>query len=99
MDVNKTVDFTKADKNIPLEICIKDKRICYQKGQTLLESLESANVEVHFHCRDGFCGACRVKLNKGQITYIQGEPLAFIRPGEILTCCSIPDGDVDLSIE
>ena len=67
--------------------------------QNLLQFLEHNKVEVHYHCRDGYCGACRVKLNKGQITYIQGEPLAFIRPGEILTCCSIPDGDVDLSIE
>ena len=67
--------------------------------QTLLECLESANIEVHYHCRDGFCGACRVTLVEGEIYYPNGEPLAFIGDGEILTCCSIPKSDIKLLIE
>ncbi|WNC70875.1 class I ribonucleotide reductase maintenance protein YfaE [Thalassotalea psychrophila] len=67
--------------------------------KTALEYLESNNIEIHYHCRDGFCGACRVTLDKGEIEYINGEPLAFVREGEILPCCCIPKTDITISTE
>ncbi|WP_448556645.1 class I ribonucleotide reductase maintenance protein YfaE [Thalassotalea montiporae] len=69
------------------------------KQPDLLVCLEEANIEVHYHCRDGFCGACRVKLDKGQIRYPQGEPLAFVSEGEILPCCCVPTSDIELTID
>ncbi|MDG1733032.1 MAG: class I ribonucleotide reductase maintenance protein YfaE [Thalassotalea sp.] len=67
--------------------------------KTTLEFLESNDIELHYHCRDGFCGACRVTLNKGEIEYINGEPLAFIRDGEFLPCCSVPTTDIEITSE
>ncbi|WP_089152989.1 class I ribonucleotide reductase maintenance protein YfaE [Thalassotalea crassostreae] len=67
--------------------------------KTTLEYLEANNIEIHYHCRDGFCGACRVTLNKGEVEYINGEPLAFIREDEILPCCSVPTTDIDITSE
>jgi len=67
--------------------------------QTLLECLEQADVEVHYHCRDGFCGACRVTLTDGEINYPKGEPLAFIAENEILPCCCVPVTDISLDID
>ncbi len=67
--------------------------------QTLLECLEQADVEVHYHCRDGFCGACRVTLMNGEIIYPKGEPLAFIAENEILPCCCIPVTNISLDID
>ncbi|WP_206485560.1 class I ribonucleotide reductase maintenance protein YfaE [Thalassotalea sp. G2M2-11] len=69
------------------------------QDKTLLNSLEKANIEVHYHCRDGFCGACRVTLLTGKICYPNGEPLAFVGENEILPCCCIPVSDVSLSID
>ena len=69
------------------------------KHQTLLECLEQQNIEVHYHCRDGFCGACRVKLNSGQINYPNGEPLAFVGEDEILPCCCIPTSNITVTID
>lgn len=62
---------------------------------TLLDALEEAAVEVHYHCRNGFCGACRTKLKSGSVVYIN-EPLAFVRPGDILPCCCVPSSDLDI---
>ncbi|MCO4800006.1 MAG: 2Fe-2S ferredoxin-like protein [Colwelliaceae bacterium] len=67
--------------------------------KTLLNSLEKNDVEVHYHCRDGFCGACRVTLVKGDIYYPNGEPLAYVGDNEILPCCCIPTSDISLIIE
>jgi ferredoxin len=86
--------------NKPHDITVDNKTITFQDSDNnLLECLESANVEVHYHCRDGFCGACRVTLIEGEIYYPNGEPLAFIGDGEILPCCCIPKSNIKLIIE
>ncbi|GHB74887.1 (2Fe-2S) ferredoxin [Psychrosphaera saromensis] len=64
---------------------------------TLLGSLQKNAVDMLYHCKEGFCGACRCKLKSGSISYIN-EPLAFVRKGEILTCCSIPNEDIEIEI-
>ena len=69
------------------------------KKQTLLDCLEQANVEVHYHCRDGFCGACRVTLTAGEVHYPNGDPLAYVGDNEILPCCCVPITDISLTIE
>ena len=66
--------------------------------KTILESLEQAGVEVHYHCRDGYCGACRCKIKSGEVNYIV-DPLAFIDDDEILLCCSVPTTDIEIIIE
>ena len=63
----------------------------------LLTFLENNKVEAQFHCREGFCGACRCKLVNGNIAY-QQEPLAFVRKGEILLCCAKPIDDIEIDI-
>ena len=64
---------------------------------TLLGALQKNGVEVLYHCKEGFCGACRCKLKSGSISYIN-EPLAFVRKGEILTCSSVPNGDIEIEL-
>lgn len=66
-------------------------------AQTLLEALERKKLEVNFHCREGYCGACRCKLISGEVHYIN-EPLAFVRKGEFLPCCSVPVTDIEIEI-
>lgn len=82
------------------KITVDNKNIIYRDNQkSILECLEADNVEVHYHCRDGFCGACRVKLNHGNISYPNGDPLAFVAEGEILTCCCHPTSDISITID
>lgn len=57
--------------------------------ETLLTSLEAAGLSVHYHCREGFCGACRTKIKEGEVEYTT-DPLAFIDDDEILPCCCVP---------
>lgn len=65
--------------------------------RTLLEALEQQQLQVNFHCREGYCGACRCKLLQGEISYLN-EPLAFVRKGEFLPCCSVPKTDIEIDI-
>lgn len=67
------------------------------EDNSLLEHLEKENIEVHYHCREGYCGACRTKLNEGKVQY-HIDPLAFIDDDEILPCCCKPSSDIDITI-
>ncbi len=81
-------------------VSVDDKKVLFQESdKTLLTCLEDSEVEIHYHCRDGFCGACRVTLTEGEIHYPNGEPLAFVADGEILPCCCVPKTDITLVIE
>lgn len=71
--------------------------IPHQDNNTILESLEQHKVDVHYHCREGFCGACRTKLISGEIDY-KVEPLAFIDDDEILPCCCVPLTDIEIEL-
>jgi len=83
-------------KEITYNNVLCDEKYPSGSARTTLEYLESQGLKVNYHCRDGTCGACRCKLNFGSVTYIL-EPLAYIREGEILTCCSRPTSDIDIS--
>lgn len=52
-------------------------------------------METHYHCRNGFCGACRTRLICGKVTYLN-EPLAYVRTGEILPCVCIAAEDLEI---
>jgi ferredoxin len=69
----------------------------FDSDKNILNSLDRENIESHYHCRDGFCGACRCKLIKGSVEY-PNEPLAYIDDDEILTCCSKPTSDIEIDI-
>ncbi len=68
-----------------------------ESDPTLLDALQNRGIEVLYHCREGFCGACRCKLVKGSVSYLN-EPLAYVRDGEMLTCCSRPNEDIEIEL-
>ena len=80
-------------------ITVEERDVAFlDDDKNILNTLERENIESHFHCRDGFCGACRRRLKKGTVEYKQ-FPLAFIGDNEILTCCSYPTSDIIIEID
>ncbi len=85
-------------KHTGFVITINDhETLFYQGDDSLLDYLEKHNIHPNYHCRDGFCGACRTKLIAGEVEYTT-DPLAFIEDDEILTCCSKPVGDIHIRL-
>lgn len=83
----------------PIKITLDGTIILYKNSKkTLLECLEGEDHEIHYHCRDGYCGACRITLNSGEVDYFKGEPLAYVGEGEILPCCCKPKGDIEITL-
>ncbi|GAA0852433.1 class I ribonucleotide reductase maintenance protein YfaE [Aliiglaciecola litoralis] len=72
--------------------------IVFTDQKNILSCLEQHNIESHYHCREGFCGACRTKLLSGQVNYTT-DPLAYIDDDEFLPCCSVPNSNISIKVE
>ena len=63
------------------------------KFASLLELAEACDVPVRWSCRTGVCHTCLTGLIGGSITY-SPEPLERPAAGNVLVCCSQPNGNV-----
>ena len=61
---------------------------------TLLELAEERGIEAPHSCRTGNCGACAIKLLKGQVAKMR-ETTAPTGEGEVLMCSVVPAKDSD----
>jgi ferredoxin-NADP reductase/MOSC domain-containing protein YiiM len=67
------------------------------QDQTLLELAEACDVPVRWSCRSGVCHNCESGLISGAVSY-QPDPLDPPAKGNVLICCSRPNGDVVIDI-
>jgi len=56
---------------------------------SLLEFAEAHGLSPEFGCRSGQCGACKVGLLSGEVSYLT-EPSSPLAAGEVLMCCAVP---------
>ncbi|HAS6347710.1 TPA: 2Fe-2S iron-sulfur cluster binding domain-containing protein [Vibrio vulnificus] len=66
------------------------------RSNTILETMEQAGLQPEYNCRDGHCGACRCKLESGEVEYV-GFAMAYTQGNEILPCICRAKTDVVLS--
>ncbi len=67
------------------------------EDQSLLELAEACDVPVRWSCRTGVCHNCESGLISGSVAY-QPDPLDAPAEGNVLICCSRPQGDVVIDI-
>lgn len=65
--------------------------------QSLLELAEACDVPVRWSCRTGVCHSCESGLVSGSVAY-EPEPLDAPAEGNVLICCSRPQGDLVIDI-
>jgi ferredoxin len=63
----------------------------------LLEFAEACDVPVKWACRSGVCHTCECALIGGRVNY-QPDPLDAPAEGNVLICCSRPEGDVEVDL-
>ena len=68
-----------------------------QTFQSLLELAEACDVPVRWACRTGVCHTCESGLVAGKIGY-RPDPIDAPADGNVLICCSQPEGDVVIDL-
>lgn len=81
------VSFARSGLNVPWD----------PKFPSLLDFAEACDVPVRWSCRTGVCHICESGLISGTVGY-QPEPLDPPGEGNLLICCSQPQGDVVLDL-
>jgi ferredoxin len=64
---------------------------------SLLEFAEAHGLTPEYGCRSGQCGACKVRLLNGSVSYFQ-EKSSSLSKDEILLCCAVPAADTNNKI-
>lgn len=67
----------------------KSIKIDIVPNESLLETLERNGHTIEYQCREGYCGACKVTKEEGEVDYFE-DPIAAISEDEILPCCCTP---------
>jgi ferredoxin-NADP reductase/MOSC domain-containing protein YiiM len=67
------------------------------RDPSLLELADACDVPTRWSCRTGVCHTCVTPILSGAVSYAP-DPLEPPGPGEVLVCCSQPDGDVVLDL-
>ena len=65
--------------------------------QSLLELAEACDVPVRWSCRTGVCHNCETALVAGTVAY-QPDPVEPPADGNVLICCSQPQGDIVIDL-
>jgi ferredoxin-NADP reductase/MOSC domain-containing protein YiiM/ferredoxin len=68
-----------------------------EKYASLLDLAEACEVPVRWSCRTGVCHTCESGLISGTVRY-RPEPLDPPAAGNLLSCCSQPEGEVVIDI-
>ena len=67
------------------------------RHRSLLELADACDVPTRFSCRTGVCHTCVTPILSGDVRY-DPSPLEMPERGEVLICCSRPDGDLVLDL-
>jgi ferredoxin-NADP reductase/MOSC domain-containing protein YiiM len=65
--------------------------------ESLLEFAEACDVPVKWACRTGVCHTCECALIGGRVNY-RPDPLEPAAEGNVLICCSRPEGEVEVDL-
>lgn len=74
-----------------------ESRFYLHEGETLLAGLLRQGVNAKFECRQGYCGACKLKVVclSGTLCHTL-PPLCQLEEGEVLACCCCFKGSVQI---
>ncbi|QFU25319.1 2Fe-2S iron-sulfur cluster binding domain-containing protein [Shewanella eurypsychrophilus] len=94
----KTLTFNKILTKAPIVSLDGQPVLLFnQQHPSLLVALEHKQVKVFSECRNGYCGACKTKINSGSVKY-HTLPLIELESDECLPCCCTPTSDLDLNL-
>lgn len=83
----KVIEFTRSGQKIAWN----------DSFANLLDFAEAQGFQPEFSCRAGVCGNCACRLLEGDVDYAP-EPLDWPADGQVLLCCSRPNGHIALDL-
>lgn len=88
----KAAPTTQQDNSLSIFFTQWQKHIHAHEKKSILEQAELAGMSLPYSCRAGSCGACKAKLEEGQVKQLSSQALTKSeqQQGYILPCCCLP---------
>lgn len=83
------------DKKYIIEVDGEGFEYDKDSNESILSFLESKNVPMKFQCKDGYCGACKCKIEEGEVIE-SDNAMGYTHEDEILPCASKPKGNIKI---
>lgn len=83
-------------EKIKIEIDNKEYEYDPETKKSILEFLKEKKVSMDYQCQEGYCGACRCKLDNGEVEE-SNDAIGYKGEGEILPCASKPKSNIRIS--
>ena len=68
------------------------------EGQSLLQSLLDAGVDMDYSCEGGVCGTCVVPLVSGQVEHLDEFLMEDEQDEQMTTCVSRGEGEIQIDV-
>jgi vanillate O-demethylase ferredoxin subunit len=87
-------DGAAVDEELVVELAATGRAVLVPAGESILEALLDAGVDVPFSCMEGICGSCRTTVLDGVPRHRDSVLTAAERAAgdSILVCCSGAEG-------
>lgn len=99
-DVSSVVEGLVLDDAMPAQVnfSLSGRRVNSNQGETLLQAVKGAGLNLPSACNFGVCGTCKVKVMSGETHMVHNGGIrdSEIEEGYVLACCTRPVSDVSL---
>ena len=68
------------------------------EGQSLLQSLLDAGIEMDYSCEGGVCGTCVVPLVSGEVEHMDEFLMDDEYADQMITCVSRGEGEIEIDV-
>lgn len=68
------------------------------EGQSLLQSLLDAGIDMDYSCEGGVCGTCVVPVVSGQIDHLDEFLMEDEQEEQMTTCVSRGEGEIEIDV-
>jgi len=91
-DEARAASVVSETESIVIRLEGRKRRVGYEPGDTILDTVRRAGLKPPFACQAGSCGTCMAHLEEGQVTMRVNNALdaGEVEEGWILTCQAIP---------
>lgn len=69
-----------------------------EEGQSLLQALLDAGIDMDYSCEGGVCGTCVVPLVSGEVEHMDEFLMEDEHEDQMITCVSRGEGEIEIDI-
>jgi ferredoxin-NADP reductase len=92
-------ELERTEDRLTISFLESDLQVDIMPGETLHSAAAQVGLHIPKACGMGICGTCKVKVTKGEVAMEHNGGITDedVAEGYVLSCCSVPSGNVEVA--